>query len=856
MSADLPTLGDVSTLKLARAWCDVDPDSDHRDLIRAALANGNSWLTELFGTRLTFGTAGIRGALGPGPGAMNRVVVRVVASGLAHFTEQQGGSQVVVGFDARHGSADFATDIARVLAGEGLQVSLFDRCTPTPLVAFAVRHLGADAGVMVTASHNPATDNGLKIFGADGAILSPSLEAELGERILATPLVDERHLARLSDVRIHSLGDEAIDAYLDAICPRHAHSGELKVAYTPLHGVGYEVIAAAFDRAGRDRPIVVASQRDPDPDFPTAPFPNPEEPGVLAPLLELASSEDAALALANDPDADRLAVAVPSRGGWRLLSGDEVGCLLADHLLRTETASPLGRMVLNTVVSSRMLALIADDYGARSGQTLTGFKWLMGEASNEAFDAELLLAYEEAMGYAVDGAVRDKDGISAALAVAAMATDLAEQGRTLVDALDDLHRRYGSHVSGQRSIRFESGSRSSEQLMAHLRSAPPSALAGSNVNEVADLLAGTSLPPTDALVFHLPGAWLAIRPSGTEPKVKLYGEAWAEPASGIGGPDLAEQQREVHQRVHRLLNALCSIVADPEREETRQRMLASASTSSDAASQALALFGECPKTLSTDQALRLAVRAIDLTTLAGDDTEGRVRALCAQARRPDPTDPTVGPTAAVCVYPNLVDTAVELTRGAGIQVASVAGAFPSGLSSLAVRLADIDDAVRAGATEIDVVINRAGLLSGDDATVLGELKAMRDHVDEQAMKVILETSELASPAGIEHAARLAIDAGADWIKTSTGKSSAGATPLAVFVMAQVVAEHVNNGGEPVGIKVSGGVRTVKDALGYLAIIEAVLGREWLDPSRVRFGASGLLTTLVDALHDYSGRTDG
>ena len=590
MGADLPALGDVSTLRLARAWCDVDPDSGHRSVIRAALDEGNSWITELFGTRLAFGTAGMRGALGPGPGAMNRVLVRVVASGLAHFTKQQGGSQVVVGFDARHGSADFATDIARVLAAEGIQVSLFDRCTPTPLVAFAVRHRSADAGVMVTASHNPATDNGLKIYGADGAILSAPLDVELGEGILATPLVDERHLARLSDVRIHTLGDEAINEYLDAICPRHARSGELKVAYTPLHGVGYDFIAAAFERAGRDRPIVVASQRDPDPDFPTAPFPNPEEPGVLAPLLELARSEGAALALANDPDADRLAVAVPSRGGWRLLSGDEVGCLLADHLLRTGPASQPARMVRNTVVSSRMLALIADDYGAGSGQTLTGFKWLMGEASNEAFDAELLLAYEEAMGYAVDGAVRDKDGISAALAVAAMATDLAEQGRSLVDALDDLHRRHGSHTSGQRSIRFESSGLSSEQLMAHLRSTPPSALAGSDVNEVVDLLAGESLPPTDALVLHLRGAWLAIRPSGTEPKVKLYGEAWAEPASGDRSPDLAEQQREVHQRLHRLLNALCTVVADPERQETRQRMLASACVSSDATSQALTLF--------------------------------------------------------------------------------------------------------------------------------------------------------------------------------------------------------------------------------------------------------------------------
>lgn len=379
-------------------------------------------------------------------------------------------------------------------------------------------------------------------------------------------------------------------------------------------------------------------------------------------------------------------------------------------------------------------------------------------------------------------------------------------------------------IRGERTVEVEPGGPPAATFIDTFVSYPPTELAGEPVQEVARTDSG------DELVIRVEGAELTVRSTDGPDGLLLTGNV-----DKYGSYDSAADRRWLIA----LLDALTSTVADPE----RQRFLAELS----GGRIETGFDFNALQSLSREQALALAIRSIDLTTLAGDDTPGRVRALCAQAVGPDPTDPSVGPVAAVCVYPNLVRTAVALLEGSPVEVASVATAFPSGLSSLDVRLRDIDDVIAAGAGEVDVVINRSAFLVGDHDTVRTELRVMREHIGDRSMKVILETSELPTPAAIHAAARLAIDAGAEWIKTSTGKTSVGATHAAVSTMCRAVADHVALGGDPVGIKVSGGVRTGDDALGYLAIIERILGPEWLDPSRIRFGASGLLGALVNEL---------
>lgn len=836
-----PTLAESDLDRLAAAWQDVDPNLAHQEAVGAALSAGASAVKSLFGASLQFGTAGLRGQLGPGPGAMNRVLVRVAAAAVGRFVQAFDGNHVVVGYDARHQSDAFALDTARVLAAMGITATLIAKPTPTPVLAFAVRHLGADAGVMVTASHNPRADNGYKVYGSDGALLTAPNDVALARLLVSTPLVATADLAADNDPGISRVDDELIDAYVRTTTSvlRAGSSRSTVVAYTPLHGVGYETFDRAFRGAGFPDPIVVSEQKEPDGDFPTCAFPNPEEPGVLDLLIATATAAGADLALANDPDADRLAVVVPVEGGWRLLTGDEVGCLIADYLLSAPHAEDHRRLVINTVVSSRMLHKIAIHHHAEYEQTLTGFKWIM-HAQAHHLDAEFILGYEEALGYAVGSEVRDKDGISAALVVAEMAAEFAGQGRSILDALAELHQRHGVHVGGQQSVRFEPDGPTPAEVMEWLRNNPPTSLGDAPILQIEDLLAdGGPLPATDALIVETNQCRLIVRPSGTEAKLKVYGECWDEPPTA--GEPPPTDRGHAHNQLTKTLTAFVAMVSDPERAMTVARLGAlRRDTDVDIDDRASALFATTPTTISRSDGLRLAIASIDLTTLAGDDTNGRVRALCAQARRPDPTDATVGPTAAVCVYPNLVSLAVELTAGSGVAVASVAGAFPSGLSSLEVRLSDIAEAVCAGADEIDVVINRAAYLAGNHARVTDELRAMRDQIGGRVMKVILETGELGSPQAIRGAAELAMAAGADWIKTSTGKSSTGATPVAVLAMAEAIAEHAG----PVGLKVSGGVRTSADALGYLAIIEDVLGPDWLTPDRVRFGASGLLATLV------------
>ena len=854
----------------AEAWLAADPDADTRSELEALLCGDRVDLERRFEGRLAFGTAGIRGRMGAGPLRMNRVLVRIVAAALAERVRQERDERpmVVVGYDARHRSHRFAIDTARVLVASGIRATVLPRPMPTPVLAFAVKHLDASAGVMVTASHNPRSDNGCKVYWRGGQQLAAPIDTEIGRIIDRTAPLVESDLASDDDIGIETAGDELVEAYLDAVAGLLSPGGprSVRTAYTPLHGVGAETFLRALSRAGFDPPAVVAEQAEPDPDFATAPFPNPEETGVVDRLLDLAAHTGADVALAHDPDADRLAVAVPEGGRWRLLTGDETGCLLAEHLLRRAgpddgpgQGTGRRRLVINTVVSSRLLALIAAAHGADWAETLTGFKWILSAHSQRADSHDLVLGYEEALGYAVGEVVRDKDGIGAALVMAELVAALKRDGRTLGDLLDDLHRRHGVHATGQRSVRFESviGNRQPMKMaMAALRDAPPTELAGAAVTAVHDLAAGGShLPPADVVVLELFGieARVIVRPSGTEPKMKVYAEAVVGLDDGDddhSGTRLRSARGEARTRIAALLDAAVRHVADPERHGRGRALAAAAGAGAgDAgtgdAAASIATADAADETRVDD--LRLVVRCTDLTTLEGDDTPGRIRALCSQALRPDPADPTVGPVAAVCVHPSLTGLAAELLAGTPVAVASVAGAFPSGLSPLEVKVAEVRAAVAAGAQEIDTVLNRSAFLSGRADLAAAELRALREAAGAAHFKVILEVCELGSATSVAEATRLAIDAGADMVKTSTGKGSAGASPQAVLTMAETVAEHCAAGGRPVGIKVAGGVRTAADALTYLDIVRSVLGDDWLSPERLRFGASSLLGNVVAEL---------
>nr|WSX77172.1 phospho-sugar mutase [Streptomyces sp. NBC_00899] len=508
----------------ARAWAAEDPDPETRAELEALVkARDLQELTARFGGTLEFGTAGLRGALGAGPTRMNRSVVIRAAAGLAAYLRKNGGTAAVIGYDARHKSYDFARDTAAVMTGAGLRAYLLPRHLPTPVLAFAIRHLGADAGVMVTASHNPPQDNGYKVYLGDGSQIVPPADAEIAAEIAAVgPLATVPLAADGWDV----LGEDVLTAYLDravaVLAPDSAR--ELSTVYTPLHGVGLDTLTAAFALAGFPAPVPVAEQAAPDPDFPTVAFPNPEEPGAMD--LAFKTARDAApdLVIANDPDADRCAVAVPdpaADAGWRMLRGDELGALLAAHLVRRGAAVPGSDVFAASIVSSSLLSRIAAAAGLGYEDTLTGFKWI-------ARVPGLRYGYEEALGYCVDPAgVRDKDGITAALLIAELAAELRREGRTLTDVLDELAVEHGLHATDQLSARVSDLSLIAD-AMARLRSRPPAELAGLGVVSAEDLLEGAGgLPPTDGLRYRLAGegvtsARVVVRPSGTEPKIKCY----------------------------------------------------------------------------------------------------------------------------------------------------------------------------------------------------------------------------------------------------------------------------------------------------------------------------------------------
>ncbi|WP_433531440.1 phospho-sugar mutase [Micromonospora sp. CA-263727] len=548
---------DIDTIReRAERWLADDPDPADRAELRAVLdllPTSAPELADRFAGPLTFGTAGLRGPLRAGPNGMNLAVVTQAAAGLVAWLAAQGGTgPLVIGYDARRGSHAFAEQTARVATGAGRPALLLPRPLPTPVLAYAVRHLGAVAGVMVTASHNPPQDNGYKVY------LGAELGGELGAGAQIVPPADTgieaaiRAVGPLAEVPLgpagQLLGDDLVAAYVARAVQVCSPGGprDLTVAYTPLHGVGAAVLTAAFAAAGFPVPGVVPDQAEPDPDFPTVSFPNPEEPGAVDRLVALADATGADLAIANDPDADRCAVAVRDTAtgadtpharagsgadggagitdadggagltdgdggpGWRMLRGDEVGALLADHLMRRGVTG----LYATTIVSSSLLRAMCAARGLPYDETLTGFKWIVRAGGGAE---PLVFGYEEALGYCIAPEhVRDKDGITAALTVAELAAALKAQGRTLTDRLDELAAEFGVHHTDQLSVRVDD-LRLIADAMARIRAATPGTLLGQPVTAAQDLL-----PEADVVILRTESARVVIRPSGTEPKLKAY----------------------------------------------------------------------------------------------------------------------------------------------------------------------------------------------------------------------------------------------------------------------------------------------------------------------------------------------
>jgi phosphomannomutase len=520
MPADRTTMDDVRAR--ARAWVADDPDPATRDELTTVLdrSDGDEGdLRDRFAGTLQFGTAGLRGPVRAGPNGMNRAVVRAAAAGLCSWLAGRDDGPLVIGYDARNGSADFVDETARVVTGAGRRALVLPRPLPTPVLAYAVRHLNTAAGVMVTASHNPPQDNGYKVY------LGPALGGEAGGGAQIIPPVDGeieatiRAVGPLADVPLGNpgerVGDEVVASYVReaAALVDPAASRDLTIAYTPLHGVGVDVALAVFAAAGFRAPAVVAAQRRPDPAFPTVSFPNPEEPGAIDLVVALAQEIGADIAIANDPDADRCAVAVPdarAAGGWRMLRGDDVGILLADHLMRRGRT---GRFA-TSIVSSSLLGAVCAKRGHPYAETLTGFKWIVRAGDD---DTPLAYGYEEALGYCVaPDHVRDKDGITAALLIAELAAELKAESRSLTDRLDEVAAEFGVYATDQASVRVDDLAEI-DALMRHIRSNPPKRLLDDDVREVVDLL-----PDNDVLIFRTDAARVVVRPSGTEAKLKAY----------------------------------------------------------------------------------------------------------------------------------------------------------------------------------------------------------------------------------------------------------------------------------------------------------------------------------------------
>ena len=504
----------------AQRWLEAEPDEDMRAELAELLDGPDDVVAERFTGRLQFGTAGLRAAVGAGPQRMNRLVVRQAAAGLVdhllHTDPAAAERGVIIGYDARRKSDVFAVDTARVCAAKGVRAVLFDHTVPTPVLAWNITEVGAAAGVMVTASHNPPADNGYKVYLGTGAQIVPPADTQIAACIDAVdPCAVE--LSDADDPLIEHAGQDLVEAYLAAV-PAVRLLPDLpgvRVAYTALHGVGGDTLLAAFERVGWSPPYVVSAQQEPNGSFPTVSFPNPEEPGAMDLLLQLAAERDAAIAIANDPDADRLGAAIPQPdGSWRRLYGDEIGWLLADHILRHTTGDD--RFVVTTLVSSSMLGRMAQAHGVHHAETYTGFKWI-GHTVLENPQWRFVLGYEQALGYLVCGRPLDKDGITAAVLLAEVAALAAAEGVTLQERLDALAATYGRHVMAERSLRMQPPVAAA--LVAELRASPPAEVGGHAVTETS------WFEEAGLLRLQLGDAVrLQIRPSGTEPKVKLYAE--------------------------------------------------------------------------------------------------------------------------------------------------------------------------------------------------------------------------------------------------------------------------------------------------------------------------------------------
>jgi phosphomannomutase len=525
-------------------WIAEDPDSHTRAQLQEMLdANDEVLLRSCFSGFLEFGTAGLRGPLGPGPSRMNRAVVTKTAAGLARYMKRHGLKSVVIGRDARYGSEDFTRDTAEIMQGAGFEVFVLPRPLPTPVLAFAVRNLKCDVGIMVTASHNPPQDNGYKVYLGgivDGVryegsqIISPA-DSEISADIAAVPALNS--LVRSQGWKV--LDESHIDAYVSATSRLATNPGTLKIVYTAMHGVGTETLRKVFKSAGFPEPILVAEQAQPDPDFPTVKFPNPEEPGAIDLSLHKARAESADLVIANDPDADRCAAAILDRDGqWRMLRGDEVGALLGEYMARK---APNKEVTLaNSIVSSSILSKIAHHYGLLFKETLTGFKWL-------AKIPNLWFGYEEALGYAVDSqSVNDKDGISAALVLVQLATDLKAQGKTLVDLLDEIWERHGYHGTKQISVRTTNLAHI-DAILSRFRDSTPTTIGRFALTSFDDLEKPTDgLPPTNGVRIRLmDNIRIIVRPSGTEPKIKCYIEVISKDRASAEAI-LSELEKELH----------------------------------------------------------------------------------------------------------------------------------------------------------------------------------------------------------------------------------------------------------------------------------------------------------------------
>ena len=510
---------DQSLVGEVQAWITDDPDPSTASQLQQWLdTNNEAELRASFNGFLQFGTAGLRGPIRPGPSGMNRAVVGRTAAGIVAYMKERNLTSVIIGRDARHGSEDYTFETAEIMSGAGMKVFVLPRPLPTPVLAFATNELGCDVGIMVTASHNPPQDNGYKVYlggTVDGIeyrgsqIVSPT-DVSIAHKIAGITSLKQQPRGKEWTV----LGEEIIEKYIDRTASLATKPGSLRIVYTAMHGVGTETLQRVFQKAGFASPILVEAQAAPDPDFPTVAFPNPEEPGAIDLALETAKSFDADLVIANDPDADRCAAAVKDPvTGWRMLRGDELGAILGESIARKTTTG----IFANSIVSSSILKKIAEHYKLEFKETLTGFKWL-------AKIKGLTFGYEEALGYAVDAkTVNDKDGISAAITLAQIATDLAADGKTLLDLLDEIWARHGFHATEQISIRLSDLSKVGV-ILGGLRSNPPQNIAGRVVTSIDDLAAPTDgLPPTDGLRIWLDGGVrIIIRPSGTEAKMKCY----------------------------------------------------------------------------------------------------------------------------------------------------------------------------------------------------------------------------------------------------------------------------------------------------------------------------------------------